>query len=119
MNIDEPFIRRWWDKQSFDLQLKDYEGNCDLCFLKSKRKKLTILKDNPQYGFWWRQMESDYWNEKQPMFDVYRDLRLINLLELSKKPFRTVEDLHELRKTQGAMFEQDMDMEFDCFCKSN
>lgn len=119
MNIDEPFIRRWWDNQSFDLQLKDYEGNCDLCFLKSKRKKLTILKENPQVGAWWRQMESNYWNEKQPMFDVYRDLRLINLLELSKKPFRTVEDLHELRKTQGAMFEQDMDMEFDCFCKSN
>ena len=119
LNIDEPFIRRWWSTQSLDLKLKDYEGNCDLCFLKTKRKKLTILRDNPSVFNWWNEMEINHGKGKQPIFDVYRGLDLRKLLSLSKKQFRTVEDLHELRKTQGAMFEQDMDMEFDCFCKSN
>ena len=27
IKVDSKFIRSWWDKQSFDLQLKDYEGN--------------------------------------------------------------------------------------------
>ena len=30
IKVDSKFIRSWWDKQPFDLQLKDYEGNCDL-----------------------------------------------------------------------------------------
>ena len=47
VQVDTKFIRSWWDKQPFDLQLKDYEGNCDLCFKKSIKKRLTIIKDNP------------------------------------------------------------------------
>ena len=40
-----PFIRRFWETQDFDLELKDYQGNCDLCFLKSNRKlKRQYLK---------------------------------------------------------------------------
>jgi hypothetical protein len=117
-NIDERFIRSWWETQSFDLELKDYEGNCDLCFLKSKRKKLTILKENPSTYDWWAKMENEYSKDKQPIFDVYRDLSLFKLLGLSKKQFRTVEDQHELRKSQNVLFDTDMDMEFDCFCKS-
>ncbi len=118
MNVDEVFIRNWWDRQSFDLDMKDYENNCDLCFLKSKRKKLTILLENPSVFDWWNKMEVSYKSEKQPLFDVYRDLSVVDLLGQSKKPFNTSRDLHELRKEQGTLFEPDMDLEFDCFCKS-
>jgi len=41
------FINEWWSRQSFNLELREHEGNCDLCFLKSKRKRITLLKENP------------------------------------------------------------------------
>ncbi|WP_185246615.1 phosphoadenosine phosphosulfate reductase family protein [Chryseobacterium bernardetii] len=44
IKVDSKFIRSWWDRQPFDLELKDYEGNCDLCFKKSLKKRLTIVK---------------------------------------------------------------------------
>jgi 3'-phosphoadenosine 5'-phosphosulfate sulfotransferase (PAPS reductase)/FAD synthetase len=33
--------------QGFDLGLQDYEGNCTLCFLKSKGAKKRLIRDNP------------------------------------------------------------------------
>ena len=58
IKVDNKFIRNWWDKQCFDLQLKDYEGNCDLCFKKSLRKRLTIIKEKPESAQWWSDIEN-------------------------------------------------------------
>lgn len=33
--------------QGFDLGLRDYEGNCRLCFLKAKKKLLTLIRERP------------------------------------------------------------------------
>ena len=60
IKVDSHFIRTWWDKQCFDLQLKDYEGNCDLCFKKSLRKRLTLIKEKPHLAKWWSNMEDKY-----------------------------------------------------------
>jgi len=117
INVDEKFIRNWWSRQTFDLQLKDYEGNCDLCFLKSERKKLTLLLENPNLAEWWNQMELKYGTERQTIFDEQRNLSIERLLELSKLPFRKAVDKNELRNMQGSFFDE-MDVEFDCFCKS-
>jgi 3'-phosphoadenosine 5'-phosphosulfate sulfotransferase (PAPS reductase)/FAD synthetase len=43
--------------QGFDLGLRDYEGNCDLCFLKSRAKKLAIIREQPGAVDWWIAME--------------------------------------------------------------
>jgi 3'-phosphoadenosine 5'-phosphosulfate sulfotransferase (PAPS reductase)/FAD synthetase len=43
--------------QGFDLGLRDYEGNCDLCFLKSRGKKLAIIREQPGAADWWIRME--------------------------------------------------------------
>lgn len=118
MNVDERFIREWWKRQDFDLGIKDYEGNCDLCFLKSKRKKLTLLLENPSIAEWWNEQEIKHQSDAQPLFDVYRDLPIEDLVEQSQQPFRTVRDQQELRDEQKSLFDIDMDMEFDCFCKS-
>lgn len=118
LNFTEEIIRSWWDKQSFDLNLKDYEGNCDLCFLKSKRKRLTLLKNNPSLFNWWYEMESEYGSHQQPIFDVRGKLSLKDLIKQSKQPFKTVEDKHELSKKNPSLFDLDMDLEFDCFCKN-
>lgn len=117
INVDEKFIRNWWSRQSFDLDLKDYEGNCDLCFLKSERKKLTLLLENPKLAEWWNAMELKHGTDRQMIFDEYRELSIVNLIEKSKLPFRKVVDKNELRKMQGNFFDE-MDVEFDCFCKS-
>lgn len=53
-------INKFWSEQDFDLKLKTYEGNCDLCFKKSLRKLMTIVKENPESVKWWKEMELKY-----------------------------------------------------------
>ncbi|MFT3995728.1 MAG: phosphoadenosine phosphosulfate reductase family protein, partial [Dysgonomonas sp.] len=53
-------INRFWLDQDFRLNLKSYEGNCDLCYKKSDRKLLTLLKENPNMFRWWYNIEKDY-----------------------------------------------------------
>lgn len=43
----------WWKRQPVDLQLRSWEGNCDLCFLKGTLKKLRIIEDAPGSADWW------------------------------------------------------------------
>lgn len=57
MGIAKMDVRRFWKEQSFDLQLKDYEGNCTLCFHKSRNIQLTILLENPHLAKWWIEQE--------------------------------------------------------------
>lgn len=59
-------VRRWWQTQPFDLQLKDYEGNCDLCWKKSLRKLMTLVNERPQDAEWWAEMEAKYAELKLP-----------------------------------------------------
>jgi len=44
--------------QGFDLGLRDYEGNCDLCFLKSKAKLEAIIRERPGSADWWAAQEA-------------------------------------------------------------
>lgn len=44
--------------QGFDLGLKDYEGNCDLCFLKARATRARLMRDNPGMGDWWKHVEA-------------------------------------------------------------
>lgn len=51
-------IREFWRAQPFDLQLQDWEGNCDLCFLKGRNKRIRIAEDRPDLVPWWARMEA-------------------------------------------------------------
>jgi 3'-phosphoadenosine 5'-phosphosulfate sulfotransferase (PAPS reductase)/FAD synthetase len=51
-------VKAFWDAQPFDLQLASYEGNCDLCFLKSNGKLKRIIRDNPGMAGWWKEQEA-------------------------------------------------------------
>jgi hypothetical protein len=62
VNVSKSDVNLFWSKQSFDLNLKSYEGNCDLCFKKGLRKLMTIVKENPKLADWWRDMEIKYEN---------------------------------------------------------
>jgi len=119
IQVDEKFIRNWWDRQSFDLELKDYEGNCDLCFKKSERKRLTLIKENPLIAKWWLKMENEYSNEVTPRFDLRNNLSIEDLINKAQNPFHTVQDKHELRKQQISITDEIDDIDYDCFCKAN
>lgn len=115
LKVDSKFIRDWWDRQSFDLHLKDYEGNCDLCFKKSLKKRLTIIKERPDVAKWWLNMERSYSSEAIPRFDLRTNLSIEQLIEMSKQQFTQAQDLHKLDKLQFDLFEY----ETDCFCKAS
>jgi 3'-phosphoadenosine 5'-phosphosulfate sulfotransferase (PAPS reductase)/FAD synthetase len=56
----EQDILDFWKKQPFDLQLQPYRGNCDLCFLKAKHKRVRIAKEEPQSLEWWKEQEQRF-----------------------------------------------------------
>lgn len=57
--VTEPDVMDYWLQQSFDLGLKTYQGNCDLCFLKGINKRVKILSEDPSIGDWWQAMEDE------------------------------------------------------------
>lgn len=48
----------FWKKQTFDLQLRSWEGNCDLCYLKGVAKRTRIIEDRPDLAEWWIRQEA-------------------------------------------------------------
>lgn len=62
------FVRSWWAHQPFDLELKDYEGNCDMCFKKSERKLLTLIREQPDLIGWWQEVERTYGQGRYTLF---------------------------------------------------
>lgn len=51
--VTEVDVLSFWKAQPFDLHLKTWEGNCDLCMLKARAKKFRIIQDNPGCEQWW------------------------------------------------------------------
>lgn len=49
----EPAARPGWD-----LALRSYEGNCDLCYLKGRAKRLRIMREHPEFVGWWAAAEA-------------------------------------------------------------
>ncbi len=58
--VTKEFIHSFWENQSFTLNIKSYEGNCDCCWKKSNRKLYTIAKENPKSFEWWAEMEEKH-----------------------------------------------------------
>ena len=118
IRVNRQFIRDFWDNMPFTLNLKDYEGNCDLCYKKSKRKLLTLILENPKIIDWWAKMELEYGNNEHVFFRG--NTSALDLLELSKEPFQKAIDLHELDKQAPTLFDTrfdyDMDGQSNCMC---
>ena len=55
--ISERDVLDFWRRQPFDLKLKSYEGNCDLCYLKGQGKRMRIMEENPHLADWWVEQE--------------------------------------------------------------
>lgn len=58
--VSEADVLAFWSQQPFDLQLRSYEGNCDLCFLKAQGKLLRLLEERPESAGWWIAQEERF-----------------------------------------------------------
>lgn len=86
LGITERDVLEFWRKSDFDLKLDSYEGNCDLCFLKAKWKRIRLVKEHPEMVSWWKG-----WEEKKAhgigngkyfrLGEPYRDIEI-----MSKQP---------------------------------
>jgi hypothetical protein len=56
--ITKEDVLRFWSGQPFDLALSPEESNCDLCFLKGKKKLLALMAERPEMADWWIAQES-------------------------------------------------------------
>jgi hypothetical protein len=62
-------VAAFWRLQPFDLRLKSYEGNCDLCFLKRRDKLREIMFDRPDLAEWWIDRERHVRESFKPTSD--------------------------------------------------
>jgi len=56
--VTKEMVGHFWRAQPFDLNLPNNNGvtdwgNCDLCYLKGRRKRLSIIQQRPDLVKWW------------------------------------------------------------------
>lgn len=119
-NISKKERNKFWLNEPIKLNLKGYEGNCDFCFEKSKRKRMTIANENPEKLIWWNEMEKKYSLIPINGKEQYNSMALNGgaffgrmnesiqqIIEDAKKPFS--------KATDEYIYESDLfDFESDC-----
>lgn len=50
-------VINYWKAMPFDLQIEEPFGNCDLCFLKSTKRRISVLKEKPEIAEFWSGIE--------------------------------------------------------------
>lgn len=116
--ITKADVALFWSQQPFDLEIADYQGNCRMCFKKSKRKILTQIEENPEDTFI-DEMEAKYeqikpkkkQHDKTPVRFFREGDSIKELREEAKLPFEKAVD--KSRNTEGATFHFDADMDYE------
>lgn len=108
--LTKPEVLAFWASQPFDLNLEEFEGNCDNCFKKSKQKLVKSIIKHPNRILWWDEMERKYANVRGNTVDAtfFRENR-------SARDLMTIaREVLSGQQTLDALDEK----ETDCFCKS-
>ena len=124
-HVTKSDVNNFWSKQKFDLELKSYEGNCDLCWKKGLRKLMTIVKDKPELADWWREMDEKYQmftpptreHKAKPPYKFFRDnMSIDDIIEESKFEFTPSRDESKDidNYKQMAMFDAYLDSNNGC-----
>jgi 7-cyano-7-deazaguanine synthase in queuosine biosynthesis len=125
--ITKPFINRFWEKQSFRLNLMGYEGNCKVCWKKSLRKLMQIAKDNPEkyenfklweeeFGKFIPEGRSAITENDLPIRFFRKNLSTDRIIELSTHPFKPPHDDATIYKEyiQYSLFDYELDISSGC-----
>jgi 3'-phosphoadenosine 5'-phosphosulfate sulfotransferase (PAPS reductase)/FAD synthetase len=86
-------VEAFWKQQPFDLGLRPHEGNCDLCFLKSRAKLEAIIRENPGCEKWWEAQEIV---GKGRFVTEYSYADLADHVERSPTLFDDIDDEHDV-----------------------
>jgi 3'-phosphoadenosine 5'-phosphosulfate sulfotransferase (PAPS reductase)/FAD synthetase len=106
-------VYNFWENNSFNLNLPSERGvtnwgNCDLCFLKGRAIKLSIIRERPDLADWWIQQENNIKKiSKHPM--VQKNGRVFNISDPSYS------DMKIIASSQDS-FNFDNDETIPCFC---
>ena len=81
-NITKHDIYSFWSSQKFDLALPNERGinnmgNCDLCFLKGTKIRLSILKQYPDKADWWIAQEKKINARFRKNTPSYEEMKII------------------------------------------
>lgn len=94
--VSQRDVNEFWSKQGFDLGLEPHEGNCDLCFLKSKAKLIDIIRKDQKLAQWWIEAEAEAearktkplgarFNKERTYADLVRQMKENPLLPLEEE----------------------------------
>ena len=113
------FIHKFWSNQNFTLNLKSYQGNCDCCWKKSKRKLYTIAKENPNLFKWWQKMEEKYgedgnfYRKQTSATDILNDSKIFPDSKIAK-----CDTILSKEKNKQLSFFDGLDSEMSCNCEA-
>ncbi len=79
--VTEADVMKFWRAQPFDLGLMPGEGNCDLCFLKGRGLRKSLIRRRPESASWWIDQE-----ELTGGFFDRRDLYTELAYEVARQP---------------------------------
>jgi len=93
MRINKPDVLAFWKKMPFDLELKEYQGNCDVCFLKGQKKLKHIAREAPEKMDWWinEEKKTGATFSKRYSYENFRQ-RVINSPELFDNLDQLIDD---------------------------
>jgi len=97
-HIDSDFRNKFWKNQNIQISIPAFKGNCDLCFEKSNRKLMTILKDEQYLGNWWQNMINKYGNIPLEGKASYNDLMKANNRMTFFREFNDINKLSNMAK---------------------
>ena len=112
---------KFWESQPIKITIPAYKGNCDLCFEKSNRKLMTIIKEEPDKAIWWDSMIKKYSHIEKENSPSYNDLLKENNGMTFYRGYKTIDDLVEMaqqpfsKATDEYIYKNDLfDLEDEC-----
>lgn len=60
MKVTKQDVDSFWNSHSFKLNIPNHMGNCNLCFLKAKWKRVAAAKHDPKAAQWWVDWENKF-----------------------------------------------------------
>ena len=101
--VTKQTVSDFWQKQNFDLNLPNRNGvtdlgNCTLCHLKGRNKKISIIRQQPDLADWWIEQEKKVKTTFRIDHPDYATMKIIAT---------TQSDLFEDEEEENAI---------DCFC---
>ena len=117
-------INKFWSQQTFDLELKSYEGNCDLCFKKSFRKLMTLVNEKPELTDWYKEIDSKYSNyipagrtkKVVPIYSFRLNKSIHDIIDMAKNKFDPAKDesKYQPQYEQGNLWGIELDLSNGC-----